>query len=394
MKVNEENIRHIYETISSIFFTNLIFTYKDNKSTIRLSNIELPECIKQSELNMINEVFDLKSLRKSSSICYYKMDNELKYMILSVFQENKYEGNIVVGPYINNPLKLDMEYKSKKELYKLVPIIKIPQEKSLENIIVAMINSDIKNIQVIDIKKSIDESITNDKGYIVNDFDMSILNIRERYKIEEKLLHYVSTGNKEKALEYLNKIRFIEFNRFPEEPIRNIKNSAITMNTLLRKSVQQSNIEPLFIDSISDYFAKKIERSNNINYLGKIHLVMIKEYCDLVNEYKVKGYSNLISNAVNYIKLNFEYDISLSSIAKELYIHPTHLSKKFRKETNKTISEYINEIRIEEAKLLLKTTDYKVEDIAYAVGYNDKKYFSKVFKKISNQSPSEYRNYN
>ena len=183
MKLNEENIRHIYETISSIFFTNLIFTYKDNKSTIRLSNIELPECIKQSELNMINEVFDLKSLRKSSSICYYKMDNELKYMILSVFQENKYEGNIVVGPYINNTLKLDMNDKSKKELYKLVPIIKIRQEKSLENIIVAMINSDIKNIQVIDIKKSIDESIPNDKGYIVNDFDMSILNIRERYSL-------------------------------------------------------------------------------------------------------------------------------------------------------------------------------------------------------------------
>ena len=121
---------------------------------------------------------------------------------------------------------------------------------------------------------------------------------------------------------------------------------------------------------------------------------MMKEYCNLVNEYKTKGYSKLVSNAINYVKLNFKYEIGLSSIADELFVHPTYLAKKFKEETDKTISEYINEIRVKEAKMMLKTTEFKIEDIAYYVGYNDKKYFSKVFKKIYNQSPSDYRKYN
>ena len=121
---------------------------------------------------------------------------------------------------------------------------------------------------------------------------------------------------------------------------------------------------------------------------------MISEYCNLVNDDIAKGYSKLVSNAINYIKLNFKYEIRLSSIAKELFVHPTYLAKKFKEETRKTVSEYINEVRVKEAKIMLKNTEFKVEDIAYYVGYNDKKYFSKTFKKIYNQSPSDYRKYN
>ncbi|MEG2017232.1 MAG: helix-turn-helix transcriptional regulator, partial [Clostridium sp.] len=72
----------------------------------------------------------------------------------------------------------------------------------------------------------------------------------------------------------------------------------------------------------------------------------------------------------------------------------TYLAKKFKQETGKTVSEYVNEIRIKEAQFIIMATEFKIEDIAYYVGYNDKKYFSKIFKKISGVSPSEYRKFN
>ncbi len=120
---------------------------------------------------------------------------------------------------------------------------------------------------------------------------------------------------------------------------------------------------------------------------------MIKEYCNLVNKCSNNNYSILFSKAINYIKLNFNQEIGLSKISRDLFVHKTNLAKKFKEEVGKTTAEYINEIRIKESKYILQNTTLSIEDIAYCVGYNDKKYFSKVFKSIEKISPSEYRKY-
>lgn len=391
MKLLQENIGYIYDTISNIFSLNFIIKYNDNR-IVRLNELELSNEIKDDEIKMINELNDKNLLKNRDTICYYESKRKLKYMVFSVYDEDVYEGNIILGPYLNYPLQLNITLEEGKQLDKVIPIIKILQEKSIENIINSMMDSGIKDTSVIFVHE--EKKDKDAEFYHIKDFNMSIVNIRERYKIENKLLHYVSAGDKENAFKVTGHKNLNDINRFPDNPIRNIKNFAITMNTLLRKAVQENNIEPYFLDSISEHFAKKIEKENNIDLLSGIFKEMISEYCNLVNDDIAKGYSKLVSNAINYIKLNFKYEIRLSSIAKELFVHPTYLAKKFKEETKKTVSEYINEVRVREAKIMLKNTEFKVEDIAYYVGYNDKKYFSKTFKKIYNQSPSDYRKYN
>lgn len=393
MKLSKNNLKNIYDTISSFFSLNFIIIYSGEDEVIRLSNIELPSFIKEYEMEMISTISQKVLLKSEDTVYYFENKMKLKYMAFSVYSNGNYDGTIIIGPYINYPYQLEVSDSSGKSLDKVVPIIKILQEKAIENILISMINYQVEDKNVIIIKEDMKTEDTNKNCYI-KEFDMSLINIRERYKIENQLLHYVSMGDINKASKFIGKDLVLDLNRFPDEPVRNSKNFAITMNTLLRKAVEKNNIEPYVLDSISDYFAKRIEKSNKINVVNSIFEEMIKEYCNLVNEYKTKGYSKLVSNAINYIKLNFKYEISLSSIADELFVHPTYLAKKFKLETNKTISEYINEVRLKEAKMLLKTTEFKIEDIAYYVGYNDKKYFSKVFKKIYNQSPSNYRKYN
>jgi two-component system, response regulator YesN len=63
----------------------------------------------------------------------------------------------------------------------------------------------------------------------------------------------------------------------------------------------------------------------------------------------------------------------------------------FKKETGKTINDYLNEYRIEKSKELLKNRGVKLYEVSHNSGYNDVKYFTKTFKKFTGITPSEYR---
>ncbi len=101
---------------------------------------------------------------------------------------------------------------------------------------------------------------------------------------------------------------------------------------------------------------------------------------------------NAVRKAKDYIQKHFRrQDITLISVAKEVYISPNHLSTMFSRETGETFINYITRLRLEQAKVLLKTTDMRTADIAYEVGYNDTHYFSYVFKKNTGLTPKGYR---
>lgn len=73
------------------------------------------------------------------------------------------------------------------------------------------------------------------------------------------------------------------------------------------------------------------------------------------------------------------------------FITPNYLSKRFRIEIGMSLREYINQLRIEEAKRLLLSTNLSVSDIAVEVGYDNISYFSTVFRKLCGVSPVDWR---
>ena len=103
-------------------------------------------------------------------------------------------------------------------------------------------------------------------------------------------------------------------------------------------------------------------------------------------------YNEIIARAQEHIQSNYaDKDISLHSVAKEVSISPNHFSTIFSQETGETFIGYITRIRLEQAKVLLKTTQMRTSDIGYEVGYNDTHYFSHVFKKHTGMTPTEFR---
>ncbi|MGM9601922.1 MAG: response regulator [Faecousia sp.] len=92
------------------------------------------------------------------------------------------------------------------------------------------------------------------------------------------------------------------------------------------------------------------------------------------------------------IQAHYSEPISLSTLAAKYYRNPSYLSRAFKERYGVGIMNFLAETRVEQAKILLKTTDYRISKIAQSVGYSDDKYFCRVFKKISGLSPADYRN--
>ena len=101
-----------------------------------------------------------------------------------------------------------------------------------------------------------------------------------------------------------------------------------------------------------------------------------------------------IRRAINFIREHYSENISLDMLAERLEITPEYLSALFNKEVGINFSTFLKQFRISQAKRLLKGTDEKIYAIAQQVGYNDPKYFNRVFKEEMGMSPGDYRQKN
>lgn len=96
----------------------------------------------------------------------------------------------------------------------------------------------------------------------------------------------------------------------------------------------------------------------------------------------------------NYIKEMRNQNINSSDICKKFSCSRSYMSTRFNERYNKTIPEYITELRMEDAKALLRTSSLNITEIAFRVGFSDANYFTNLFKKLHGISPSKYRKSN
>ena len=123
-------------------------------------------------------------------------------------------------------------------------------------------------------------------------------------------------------------------------------------------------------------------------YLEKVFETVI----ELRERAASKRYSSLLEKAVAYIQENFcSPDISLNSVAASVNLSPNHFSTVFSQEMGQTFVEYLTAQRMGKARELLRGTNMKTAEIAYAVGYKDPHYFSYLFKKTQNCTPREFK---
>ncbi|MGN0487232.1 MAG: helix-turn-helix transcriptional regulator [Acutalibacteraceae bacterium] len=215
--------------------------------------------------------------------------------------------------------------------------------------------------------------------------------IERRYTWENEMMQAVSQGLVHKAELLLSSMSDLTFERRNNDPVRNLKNYCIVMNTLLRKAAEQGEVHPIHLDRISSDFARKIEALTSSKSGRELMLEMFRSYCYLVRQSSMKNYCTPVQEAISYIDANPAGNLTLHNIARIQNVNASYLSSLFSRETGKTLTEYVNRRRIKLAVHLLSTTKLQVQTVAQHCGIPDVNYFSKLFKRYTGQSPKEFR---
>lgn len=105
-----------------------------------------------------------------------------------------------------------------------------------------------------------------------------------------------------------------------------------------------------------------------------------------------KAYSDAVKESIELMEQRFKENLSLDEICDEVAVSKNYFCYLFKRETGRSVWNYLTELRMECAKQLLENSNMKSYEIAFQVGYDNPSYFSKLFKKYENVTPNEYRN--
>ena len=339
----------------------------------------------------------------------YKLADEFKlqYVCLRLPTEN--EKNILfVGPYLSAPLSsrdvLEIGERANmapdaqrmlKEYYLSVPIV--PDNDKLFALLDTFCERiwQTQSFAIVEFNKSYSLPMiaaeSASKGESFDEIEANIKMIEARYLFENELIRAVILGQQHKESMLAAAFSDQMFEKRAADPVRNAKNYCIIMNTLLRKAAEQGGVHPLYIDRVSSKFAVKIELIADTKDLAPFMKEMFSSYSRLVYKHSMKQYSSIVKKTILVIESDISAELSLNHLAQKQGISAGYLATIFKKETGKTVSEYIQDKRIDYAMHLLDTTHLQIQTVALHCGIMDVQYFSKIFKKKIGKTPKEYR---
>ncbi len=143
-------------------------------------------------------------------------------------------------------------------------------------------------------------------------------------------------------------------------------------------------------------FPYSIDIAKQLSGLGSLDDILLwldsfcEKICAMLAERKEKRSDKFVYMAKRYIHEHYREKLTLSEIAEHLTISPGYLSSTFSRYMNKTVSDYIAEVKIDHAKELIDSGQYLIYEIADQLGFENAYYFSKVFKKVTGMAPKNY----
>lgn len=217
--------------------------------------------------------------------------------------------------------------------------------------------------------------------------------IYDKYDVENTLLYQVEHGRVEEIKLSLDNISMV----FQEDYLTkfytvNPQAAMASYRTLLRKSAEKSGLPVPIIDRIISKHAQ-IMLASSPNEQFKCLTALAIELTSEVRDYLISTEceSKLIKEASEYLFVHYNQAIGLEALADKLNVNKYYLAHLFKKETHKSIGDYIEDIRIMRAQEMLRDNALSISEVANLVGYPDNNYFTKVFKKKTGFTPSKYR---
>ncbi len=231
-------------------------------------------------------------------------------------------------------------------------------------------------------------------GYFIGFKEIEKLdkNFQVPVKLIKKLIEILDTKNVSEIKNALDKI--LDIKVISGYNIKYLENTARYLSQYMMEYCK-SRIPQQFKESMND----KEKLSNIYNYQSideyrqavYDHMLQINRYLHSL-EKGIYYSKNDIDLAIQFIKENINKDLTLQEVADHVYLNYSYFSHLFKERTGSNFVDCLKKLRIDKAKELLRIRSYKIKDVAEEVGFNNPKYFTKVFRNVTGISPMEYRN--
>ena len=206
------------------------------------------------------------------------------------------------------------------------------------------------------------------------------------------MLRMVRTGDTAALREWFASAPAVRGGTLAADQLRQLKNTFIVTATLVSRAAIQGGMETEDAFSLSDAFIRKCELLQTIDRITNLQYHMVLDFAERVGRIRIGREPTQLTLAVaNYIQHHMSEPIRTEKMAQELFMSRPYLSAKFKEETGETLTDFILKEKTEEAKRLLRYSDKSSTAIGSYLGFSSPGHFSRVFKKYTGRTPSEYR---
>lgn len=315
--------------------------------------------------------------------------------IYSVFGINiEHNENIVlIGPQYGVELNIG-EYIEESTINKSI----LKENKNLEisftnlSKFIFALGNDRVPTQEIEIRKTIAYEITPFDELFKKNLESRIISDIENdsMEIERRVIQAIINNDKEEFDWLFNKVSTTYFARLHSNRLISLKYKYIGLITILTRVSVNNGVPLKKTYGLSDTLIQSLESIHSLQDC----IVYFKESClqfmKLINVSKYGG-NDLIRSAKEYIEAHVNQKITVEQLAEYLRVSNSYLSSEFKKNIGITIHAYILKNKIERARRLLVETDIEISSIAQNLAFTDQSHFNRVFKRIENMTPKEYR---
>lgn len=174
--------------------------------------------------------------------------------------------------------------------------------------------------------------------------------------------------------------------------LRQQKNLIVCTATLVTRAAIRGGLDRETAFALSDLYIQKAELMTDVVDLTRLNAQMVLDFTKRVEmeQYGI-SHSALVRNVREYVRSHIEESITTDTLAKLCGMNRTYLCSLFAQQTGMTISQYVTNIKVEEAKRLMDITQKTIAEIAAYLGYSSQSHFQRVFKKHTGMTPGEYR---
>lgn len=244
-----------------------------------------------------------------------------------------------------------------------------------------------------DAKKALEHRLFTGKGSIINIKDIKAYtslsyNLSKDY--ESKLLSSLRVGDRNNVSKIIENV-FDEMKKCKNIEVTNFHQVCIELFSIASRILMEFEINMEEVFGKRFLYFEEVKKYKTLSDAKEWMIFVLHQIIDFILNTKILKTKRIIESSREYIDKNFEKELSLEQMAQMFHISPNYFSGLFRLSVGQSFMEYIIEKRIEKAKQLLGQEDIRSFEVGEKVGYDNPYYFSRIFKKYTGLTPSEYR---